>query len=184
MVTRMTPMDTGLIENYRLMAQYNRWINRRLYAACDELTDFERKQNRGAFFGSIHNTLNHLVWGDRVWLQRFAAQGYSFSSLAPELLTLPKGAVHGTVLYEEWVALRSERERLDAAIEDWTHELPADFPMRMMRYQNFRGAQREHLAWKALTHFFNHQTHHRGQVTTLLVQAGAEAGVTDLIALI
>ena len=55
----------------QLMARYNRWMNERLYALCAGLDDDERKRDRGAFFGSIHGTLNHLLWGDRMWLGRF-----------------------------------------------------------------------------------------------------------------
>jgi uncharacterized damage-inducible protein DinB len=174
---------SALIENYRFLAGYNRWFNGRLYAACEQLPDEERKRDRGAFFGSIHKTLHHLVWGDKIWLNRFADQGVVFGSLTASLLVLPEGAMHGTVLYADWDELRAQREQLDHAIEDWTQEMPADFPSRAMRYSNSQGVQREHPAWKALTHFFNHQTHHRGQVTTLLAQAGIDPGVTDLIAL-
>jgi len=178
-------MDTSdFADNYRLLARYNRWFNQRLFDACEQLTDEERKRDRGAFFGSIHNTLNHLVWGDQAWLKRFAAQGVAFEALPDSLLALPAGALHGTVLYENWAALRAQRERLDAAIEDFANRMPPDFPLRTMRYANTRGVQREHPVWQALTHFFNHQTHHRGQVTALLMQAGIDPGTTDLIAII
>jgi len=178
-------MDTSdFADNYRLLARYNRWFNQRLFDACEQLTDEERKRDRGAFFGSIHNTLNHLIWGDQAWLKRFAAQGVAFEALPDSLLALPAGALHGTVLYENWAALRAQRERLDAAIEDFANRMPPDFPLRTMRYANTRGVQREHPVWQALTHFFNHQTHHRGQVTALLMQAGIDPGTTDLIAII
>lgn len=72
----------------------------------------------------------------------------------------------------------------DAAIEAWVTQMPDDFPLRTMRYSNTKGVQREHPMWQAMTHFFNHQAHHRGQVTTLLSQAGLDVGVTDLIALV
>jgi uncharacterized damage-inducible protein DinB len=176
--------ESAFVRNYQLLAEYNRWFNQRLYAACEQLPDYERKRERGAFFGSIHNTLNHLIWADRLWLQRFAAQGQDFVALTPELLELPEGAGHGTVLYEDWAALRVERELLDAAIEGWTHEMPAEFPLCIIRYANTKGVQREHAAWKAITHFFNHQAHHRGQVTTLLLQAGVDPGITDLLAIV
>jgi uncharacterized damage-inducible protein DinB len=175
---------SALIENYRLLAGYNRWFNGRLYAACEQLPDEERKRDRGAFFGSIHGTLNHLVWGDQLWLQRFAAQGVSFPALGGRLLDLPEGAVHDTILHSEWGALRAQREQLDAAIEAWVRDMPPDFVLQTMRYASSKGVRREHPAWKALTHFFNHQTHHRGQVTALLAQAGIDPGVTDLIALV
>jgi uncharacterized damage-inducible protein DinB len=175
---------SAFADNYRFLAEYNRWFNERLYAACETLSDEERQRDRRAFFGSIHNTLNHLAWGDQVWLKRFAAQGVEFASLSPDVLDLREGAVHGTVLYESWEALRAKRVQLDAAIEAWAHDMPADFPLRTMRYANTKGVQREHPMWKALTHFFNHQAHHRGQVTALLAQAGVDPGVTDLIALV
>lgn len=178
-------MDTSTFaDNYRLLARYNRWFNQRLYDTCEQLTDEERKRDRGAFFGSIHNTLNHLIWGDQAWLKRFAVQGVAFEALSDSLLALPPGALHGIVLYEDWAALRAQRERLDAAIEDFAERMPPDYPMRIMRYANTRGVQREHPVWQALTHFFNHQTHHRGQVTALLMQAGVDPGTTDLVAII
>jgi len=170
-------------DNYRFLARYNRWFNERLYAACEQLPDAERRRDRGAFFGSIHASLEHLVWGDKTWLQRFAAQGVRFESLPPGLLALPAGATAATPLHAQWADLKAERARLDAAIEAWAQEMPGDFAQRTMRYANTKGVRREHPMWKALTHFFNHQAHHRGQVTTLLMQAGVDPGVTDLIAL-
>lgn len=173
----------GLLANFRFLAQYNRWFNDRLYGACEQLTDAERRRDRGAFFGSIHGSLNHILWGDCLWLQRFASQGWAFRALPGELLRLPPGAVHGTVIHEEWLQLRQARGALDGAIEAWVGEMPSDFPLSTMRYANTKGVPREHPAWQAMAHFFNHQTHHRGQVTTLLAQAGIDAGPTDLIAL-
>ena len=176
--------SNAFARNYRFLARYNSWFNERLYDACERLTDEERKRDRGAFFGSIHTSLNHLVWGDRSWLRRFAAQGVPFPSLTAQTLALPDGAVYGTVLYGDWRELRAQRRQLDAAIEVWTRDMPPDFPLRVMRYANTKGIKREHPAWQALTHFFNHQTHHRGQITTLLSQSGIDPGTTDLIALV
>lgn len=178
-------MDTdALLENYQFLARYNRWFNQRLFAACQQLPDAERKRDRGAFFGSIHKTLNHVVWGDRMWLRRFASQGVDIAGLGGDVLDLPPGARYETVLYDDWAILRAKRDELDSAIEAWVGLMPASFPRRTMRYSNMKGVQREHPAWQALTHFFNHQTHHRGQVTTLLAQAGIDPGTTDLIALV
>ena len=173
-----------MMDNYRFLARYNTWFNARLFDACERLDDAARKLPRGAFFGSIHATLNHLLWGDAMWLGRFAAQGEASDTLPAGLLALPAGARHETELRADWAALRAHRERLDAAIETWLAALPADFPQRTMRYSNTKGVHREHPMWQALTHCFNHQTHHRGQVTTLLMQAGVDVGVTDLIALV
>lgn len=180
----MNGMDTAFLDNFRFLARYNRWFNQRLYAVCAELDDAQRKRDGGAFFGSIHGTLNHLVWADLMWLGRFARQGVTFDALPPELLALPEGASYGTVMAQDFETLRQRRDAIDAAIEDWVAQMPDDFPLRTMHYSNTKGVQREHPVWQAMTHFFNHQAHHRGQVTTLLSQAGLDAGVTDLIALV
>ncbi len=175
-------------DNYRFLARYNQWFNTRLLDACERLTDAERKLDRGAFFGSIHHTLNHLLVSDQIWLKRFAQCGLDHGRSAPGLtdvvLDLPQGAALNAVLFNDWAALRAKRGQLDSAILQWLAELPDGFAQYTMRYANTKGVQRAHPAWQALTHFFNHQTHHRGQVTTLLVQAGVDPGTTDLIAMV
>jgi len=180
----MGQASSALVENYRFHARYNRWFNERLYDACGRLSDEERRRDRRAFFGSIHGSLNHLIWGDCLWLARFGAQGASFASLAGDVLALPAGATHATVICEDWSGLRERRMRLDAAIEQWARDMTADYLLGTMRYSNSRGVARSHPVWQGLTHFFNHQTHHRGQVTALLSQAGVDVGVTDMIALV
>jgi uncharacterized damage-inducible protein DinB len=177
-------MTNAFSDNYRFLARYNHWFNERLYDACEKLGDGERKRDRGAFFGSIHHTLTHLVLADKMWLQRFARQGVAFDALPRDLLALPEGSDYTSDLHPDWHDLKRTREVLDAAIEAWVLELPDDFLTRTMRYSNTKGVQRAHPMWQAMTHFFNHQTHHRGQVTTLLMQAGVDVGVTDLIALV
>lgn len=177
-------MNAAFLDNYRFLARYNRWMNQRLYQACETLSDEERKWERGAFFGSIHHTLTHLVLADKMWLQRFAAQGTAFAALAPALLALPDGSDYTSDLHPDWLDLKRTRDTLDAAIEAWMADMPPQFLLSTMRYANTKGVPRAHPAWQALTHFFNHQTHHRGQATTLLMQAGVDVGVTDLIALV
>jgi uncharacterized damage-inducible protein DinB len=181
-------MNAAFLENYRLLARYNRWINQRLYDAAETLSDGERKRERGAFFGSIHRTLNHLVVADQIWLRRFVQCGLdndvTLASLNAGVLDLPDGSRLDTVLFDDWPALRAKRNQLDAAIEAWVAEMPDGYLQFSMRYGNSQGVQRAHPAWQAMTHFFNHQTHHRGQATTLLTQAGVDVGVTDLMALL
>jgi uncharacterized damage-inducible protein DinB len=183
-------MDPTFLENYRFLARYNRWMNQRLVAACDALTDAERKADRGAFFKSIHHTVTHLLLADKMWLARFAAQDNAmtttatFTALTPERYAMPPGADYTSNAYPDWTHLKQERDALDAAIEQWLADMPPAFLTSMMRYANTKGVPRAHPAWQALTHFFNHQTHHRGQATTLLTQAGVDMGVTDLIALV
>ena len=180
-------MDT-FNDNYRFLARYNQWMNANLLDAAERLSDAERKQDRGAFFGSIHRTLNHLIVGDQVWLKRFRQCGYDNGwqalCLTDAVLDLPTEAALNTVLFDDWAALRAKRAQLDAAIAQWTADMPDGFAQFTMRYSNSKGVQRVHPAWQAITHFFNHQTHHRGQVTALMAQAGVDPDVTDLIALV
>lgn len=178
-------MDAAFLDNYRFLARYNRWMNQRLYAACEPLGDEERKRERGAFFGSIHHTLTHLLLADRLWLHRFASQQTRFAALDAATLALPPGVDYvSTSAYPDWAELRQARDTLDEVIERWLAEMKADFLCSTMLYANTKGVQRAHPVWQAMTHFFNHQTHHRGQATTLLTQAGVDVGVTDLIALV
>ena len=87
-------------EYARTMAVYNRWQNENLYGTADALSDEVRKQQRGAFFGSIHGTLNHLVWGDQIWMSRFA------STPRPNADGIP----NSTTMYERWDDLKRERK--------------------------------------------------------------------------
>jgi uncharacterized damage-inducible protein DinB len=173
-----------LTDPYRWMARYNRWFNQRLYAAAARLDDAERKRDRGAYFGSLHATLNHLVVADKLWLGRLRDQGAPFDVLPAEVVHL--GVFRGLdmPLFDDFEAMRAHRDVMDAAIEEMATRLTVQTVSRPMRYANTRGEIREHPTWQALSHFFNHQTHHRGQVTTLLMQAGIDPGVTDLIALV
>ena len=119
-------------QQYRVLAAYNRQVNRQFYAACATLTAAELKRDRGAFFKSIYGTLNHLLLVDRLWLGSFTGDAVAFAALQPATLEAPFN------------------ERLT-------------FP-----------------TWLAVTHFFNHQTHHRGQLSALLSQCGVDYGITDL----
>jgi uncharacterized damage-inducible protein DinB len=156
-------------EYARIMARYNRWMNERLYAVCAEMSDAERKLDRGAFFRSIHGTLNHLLLGDRIWLGRFRGQLFGVRSLDQEL-------------YADFGELRREREGTDGEISDWVESLGEEQLAAPFSFRSIVGA-RDHAypLWTLVVHFFNHQTHHRGQLTTLLSQSGRDPGVTDLL---
>lgn len=151
------------------MAHYNRWMNERLYECCARVPDNLRKQDMGAFFKSIHGTLNHLLLADRVWLGRFTGKPFAVTSLAQEL-------------YADFDELRAERALTDKAIIDWVVALTADDFSRDLLYTTIVNPQpRRSPFWLVVTHFFNHQTHHRGQLTTLLFQQGIDPGITDLM---
>ena len=100
------------------------------------------------------------------------------------LLAVPAGSDYTSDLHPDWAVLKHTRDALDAAIGQWLADIPAEFLTSTMRYADTKGVKRAQPAWQAMTHFFNHQTHHRVQMTTLLTQAGVDVGMTDLIALV
>jgi uncharacterized damage-inducible protein DinB len=156
-------------EHARTMAAYNRWMNGRLYDLSSRLPDEERKRDRGAYFKSIHGTLNHLLLADHIWLGRFLGKPYPARSLDQELCS-------------DFGELRSAREALDETLARWIASLGEADLARDMSYLTMANPQpRRHPVWIGLTHLFNHQTHHRGQLSTLLFQRGIDPGVTDLI---
>ncbi len=155
---------------WQLMADYNGWMNERLYAICASLSDEERKRNRGAFFKSIHSTLNHILWADLIWMTRLGGKSYG----SPSPL--------GTDVFADFEDLRRARTSLDADISLWAAALteerlnaPYTFVSSVLK------VTRVQPTWSFVTHMFNHQTHHRGQLTTLLSQAGIDSGVTDVL---
>jgi uncharacterized damage-inducible protein DinB len=156
----------------RLMAGYNAEMNRRLYAAAGRLDDAARRQQRGAFWGSIHDTLNHLLWGDRIWMSRF-------DGWPPPPVTLAGSAT----LCADFDVLAAERCATDAGLTQWADRVePAWLAGELTWYSG--AVQREVSRPRAVlvTHLFNHQTHHRGQVHAMLTQAGERTGDTDLFA--
>jgi uncharacterized damage-inducible protein DinB len=165
-------------EHARVMARYNRWMNDKLYAVTETLTDAERKEDRGAFFGSIHRTLNHLLLADRVWLGRFTGAALQEGEMGP-------GGIRSLdqELYADFGELRRERTKTDDDLDAFVATLTSEKLTGDMRYVR-RGVVIELPLWHVVAHVFNHQTHHRGQVTTLLMQAGHDPGVTDLVAML
>ena len=165
-----------------LMASYNQWMNDKLYAAARILSPDMLSAEQGAFFGSIIGTLNHVVVADTIWLKRFTAHPSPFESL-DAIRALDRPEALDQILFADIEALSSHRSMIDATILHWAHELDAADLEKPVAYTNMKGvANRKPLA-ALLVHFFNHQTHHRGQATTLLTQAGQDVGVTDVLAL-
>lgn len=154
----------------RMMAAYNAEMNRRIYAAAAELSDAARRQERGAWFGSIHAILCHLLWADRQWMSRFAGWDRP-------------GAGQGTspMLIEDFAALRTARMADDARIEAWVAGLTPDWLAGdLVWYSGHSRTEMVQKRWVLLTHLFNHQTHHRGQAHALITQAGVQPADTDL----
>jgi len=155
-------------EYVRLMAEYNAWMNDKVYTASATLVDAERKLDRGAFFKSVHGTLNHILWADRANLSRLLRWEIALGKPSD-------------VLFDEFDALWLERKRLDEVLLAWAKDLPEGalaepFEMRSVAYQR----RRRMPLYLLVVQLFNHQTHHRGQLLTLLSQLGIDVGSTDL----
>ena len=150
-------------------ARYNTLANQRLYDAAAGLPDFDRRRDVGAFFASLHGTLNHLLIGDRIWMARF------------EVGEAPSTGLDA-ILHDSFDALRDARATMDARIEAFFGALPEGFLERPLRYVNNEGRVFEDPPSLILPHFFNHQTHHRGQAHAILSQLGMArtAPVLDL----
>lgn len=157
-------------EYCRLMAQYNAWQNTSLTTAAGGLTDAERRLDRGAFFGSIFETFNHLLWGDTLWMSRFDGG---------EKPDVP--GQESARYMPDWPIYLAARQQMDLRIRRWCDALqPDDLTGDLSWYSGM--LQQDMTAQKTLcvATFFNHQTHHRGQVHAMLTAAGAKPDDTDL----
>ena len=172
----------NLVAQYPALARYNAWINAKLYDRAAELSDADRRRDAGAFFRSIHGTLNHLLLTDRAWLWRFTGDARIAESRDAAGKPIAMTGRLDQELYADFEQLRRERVRTDADITAFADALTPERLDAEITYRTTAGVEQRHVLWWAVSHFFNHQTHHRGQVTTLLKQAGVDPGVTDLIA--
>lgn len=154
----------------RTMARYNRWQNRSLMSAADTLSSEARNLDRGAFFGTIPATFNHLYWDDALWLQRFAGNERPEDSLEVSLAEP-----------EDWEAFKALRVDRDVEIESWAASLQSSDLEGLVAWYPAGGDVRiEKPRALCVMHLFNHQTHHRGQIHAMLTAAGAEPEPTDL----
>jgi uncharacterized damage-inducible protein DinB len=148
-----------MLARYRMFAGYNAWCNERLYDAAAQIADADYRANRGAFFRSLHGTLNHLLVGDRIWMRRFTGKGETPPSL-------------DAILYEDFTKLRSARRTEDERIRHYIGSLKDEDLAKTIRFRTVVNPQDiEQVLAPALDHFFNHQTHHRGQAHALLSAA-------------
>ncbi len=158
-----------LSTHLRTMAAYNRWANRRLYAAAAALSDDDYRRPAGVFFGSLHGTLNHLLATDRNWMGRFEGTGEAQNKL-------------DAILFERLEDLRAAREREDERIIGHVAGLSAADLGADFEYATTAGKPQRQPRWEALAHFFNHQTHHRGHAHAVLTRLGvAEPPPFDLL---
>ncbi len=155
--------------HFEMMASYGKWANLRLYAAAAELPDETRRAEAGVFFGSLHRTLNHMIVGDVIWLARFRGQPNP-----------PWALDH--VPHDDFGDLRAAREALDDDVIRFAEETSEDDYARSFSYRAIVSpADVTQPLAPAVAHFFNHQTHHRGQCHALLTRFAGDAPSFDLI---
>lgn len=152
------------------MARYNRWQNGSIFAAADGLDEEARRALRGAFFGSIHRTLSHLLWGDTIWMARLDGG------------EPPDAEISGSADWiSDWDDLKARRTDMDARIVDWADGVhPADIEGELTWFSGATGREMTRPRAVCVIQLFNHQTHHRGQVHAMLTAAGATPGPTDV----
>jgi uncharacterized damage-inducible protein DinB len=162
------------------MADYNQWMNQKIYEAVGKLSPEQLLENKGAFFGSILGTLNHIAVADTIWLKRFAPALPKYDVLnAVVELSLP--ASLDTMLFNNLQELKDRRQLLDETFSTLANSLSEEELLLVIHYKNMKGIASSKNLFSLLMHVFNHQTHHRGQVTTLLSQSGVDVGITDLV---
>ncbi|MFL1456601.1 DinB family protein [Marinobacter sp. GN3S48] len=167
--------------HFELLAAYNQWMNSKVYEAAGQLSATDLAKDRGAFFGSILGTLNHILVGDTLWLKRFATHPSCLNSLR-EVADLQNPTSLNQILFDDLGRLSDQRIWLDRQIINWIAELSEGDLDFVLSYHDIKGIPARKRYSSLVLHFFNHQTHHRGQVSTLLSQAGVDIGVTDLLA--
>lgn len=164
-------IDAGYV---RQMARYNAWQNRQLTTALDGQADDVLRADRGAFFGSIFWTLNHILWGDTIWMSRFTSAVEKPAGGIPDSTGL-------TPTYPVWSA---ERFRMDGRIRVWADGLDSiDLTGQLTWYSGALGRDVTKPMALCVAHMFNHQTHHRGQIHAMVTAAGLDAPVSDLFAM-
>ena len=155
----------------QLMAAYSEWQNRNIFGAADSISDAERRLDQGAFFRSIHETLNHVLWGDQLWLHRLAG------TRKPRVSELA-GSIS---LHDDWDQLKADRTRTDKMILEWARDVTDEsFDGELVWYSGIVESEISRPRWALVMQLFNHGTHHRGQVHAMLTAVGAAPTDTDI----
>jgi len=158
----------------RTMATYNAEMNRRIYAAAERLPDAARRLARGAFWGSIHGTLCHLLWGDRIWMSRF--DNWEKPSVIQK---------ESATLIADFGELKRARLEADERISNWAARVSRDWlAQEQVWFSQSVNKELRQPRSLLVTHFFNHQTHHRGQAHAMITACGEKTGDTDLFLLV
>jgi uncharacterized damage-inducible protein DinB len=166
-----------------LLANYNQWMNQKLYTCAASLSPEQLMENKGAYFSSLFGTLNHIAVADTIWLKRMANHP-ACAPLLNELSGITAPSRLDALLFPDLEGLLEYRQWLDQLIIHFVGNLPVQALSEGLSYANMKGTRSTRNLYALLTHVFNHQTHHRGQATTLLYQLGIDPDSTDLLNLI
>ncbi len=170
-----------LTHHFILMAKYNQRMNAQVINSIEPLSDKQLNEDRGAYFSSILGTLNHILVGDILWLGRFSRFSQSYKSLT-YVGDIAKPQSLDVLIYPEFLAYKAARLEVDTLLLQWCRdELKVEDLASELCYSNSKGISSSRNFAELISHLFNHQTHHRGQVSTLLNQLNIDIGVTDFL---
>ena len=155
------------IANFQLLANFNKWTNEKIITSCKKLTETEYKKDRGAFFSSIHGTLNHLLVVDRAYIFHIEGKDHCLKSL-------------DQILYENLFQLEEARIKEDKLLVDLVNNLSEENIHKEITYKDFETSNQTYTINLLLMTLFNHQTHHRGQIHNMLSQAGVKTPQIDI----
>ena len=155
------------ISNFQLLANFNKWTNEKIISSCKKLTETEYKKDRGAFFSSIHGTLNHLLVVDRAYISRIEGIDHGLKSL-------------DQILFESLLQLEEARIKEDKRLVDLVNNLSMESIHKEITYKGFETGNTTYTINMILITLFNHQTHHRGQIHNMLSQAGIKPPKIDI----
>lgn len=167
-------------DHYRRHARYNAWINQSLLEASLSLSPTQQSQDQHVFFKSITGSWNHIMVGDLLWLNRLAM---IFPILDDSMDRWPKPNALNQILYSQLEDLAQPRQQLDELIIQWCDFLRESDCEDRLQYHNSQDDLQVKPLPDVMQHLFNHQTHHRGQITALLSQLGVDYGATDFISM-
>lgn len=172
-----------MLDYIQRMAQYNSFMNNKLLETASQLPADALLANKGAYFGSILGTLNHVLVGDLLWLHRFKQHSAAYTAL-DALTSFPVPTALDQQLYNNLADFKAVRQQLDTLILSWANQIAQEDLQRALQYRRVNGEMNKKSFSGLIMHFFNHQTHHRGQTTTLFSQTGIDVEATDLLLLI
>ncbi|TYK66321.1 DinB family protein [Colwellia echini] len=171
----------NLLSHFILMADYNHRMNIQFSNVIDNLSEEITNEDLGAYFISIMGTLNHILVGDIIWLSRFSKHSNNYLALK-SILELPKPNGLNDMIFPEFSSFKIAREKVDLSLSNWLkYEVDTIDFTKNLEYSSTKGIISTRNFGELLSHLFNHQTHHRGQLSTLLNQQGLDVGVTDFL---